>query len=248
MKYLVYLFFLTLTIGCKVKKINDYSGVNYTIADTLFASNDLDSMIAPYKLEMEAKMDKVIGFSNEDMVRYSPESPLGNFVADVVFGSGFNYGLNSEELAVSKSNTICLLNFGGLRAPINKGDITIGNVYELMPFDNEIVIVSLSPSQVEKMLVYLFEKQGQPVSNAVALLSSDKQRLDIGGKRFSFEKHIYVITSDYLAKGGDKMSFFKESKMIQTGVLIRNALLNYVKNKKELPVFEVEGRIQFVKK
>ena len=176
MKYLIYLFSFLLLFGCKVKKVSDYSGVNYSVTDTSFSSTDLDSMISPYKTEMEAKMDKVIWHADESLIKYMPESPLGNFVADVIFESGFEYGLKNDELAINKSNTLCLLNFGGLRAPINEGDITIGNVYELMPFDNEIVIVSLSPIQVKAMLVYLFEKHGQPVSNAVALLSSNKNK------------------------------------------------------------------------
>jgi len=247
MRIFALVFSLLIIVSCKVKQISDYNGVNYPISDTTFASNDLDSLIQPYKVEMESKMDKIIGVAEEDLIKYTPESPLGNFVADVVFNAGFGYGLKNENLAFSKSNTLCLLNFGGLRAPINKGDITIGNVYELMPFDNEIVIVSLSPSQVKEMLVYLFIKHGQPISNAVVLLSSDKQKLDIGGKAYNFEKDIYVITSDYLAKGGDKMNFFKSSKMIQTGTLMRDALLNHVKTKKTIPFYDVEGRIQFIK-
>lgn len=247
MKNLIYLFLIVTVFGCKVNKISDYSGNNYTIIDTLLLSNDLDSMIKPYKVEMEAKMNKVIGHANKSLVKYTPESPLGNFVADVIFDSGFNYGVDNKNLTVSKSNTICLLNFGGLRAPINKGDITIGNIYELMPFDNEVVIVSLSPTQVKKMLIYLFEKHGQPLANTCALLSSNENKLEIGGEPYKFQRNIYVITSDYLAKGGDKMSFFKESKIIQTGVLIRDALLQYVIDKKDLPAFEINGRIQFIK-
>jgi len=247
MKIWALVFSLVVIVRCKVKQISDYNGVNYPISDTTFISNDLDSLIQPYKVEMESKMDKVIGIAQEDLIKYTPESPLGDFVSDVVFDAGFRYGLKDESLAFTKSNTLCLLNFGGLRAPVNKGDITIGNIYELMPFDNEIVIVSLSPSQVKEMLVYLFSKHGQPISNAMALLSSDKQKLDIGSKAYNFEKDIYVITSDYLAKGGDKMSFFKSSKMIQTGILMRDALLNHVKTEKIIPFYDVEGRIQFIK-
>ena len=168
-------------------------------------------------------------------------------MADVVFQSAFQFGIENEAVALEKRNTLCLINFGGLRAPINEGDISIRNIYELMPFDNEIVIVSLSPDQVIGMLNYLFEKNGQPISNGQAILSSNKKELIIGGKVYNFERHINVITSDYLAKGGDKMNFLKSEQMIQTGVLMRDALLDYVSKKNELPEFEVEDRIFFVK-
>jgi 2',3'-cyclic-nucleotide 2'-phosphodiesterase (5'-nucleotidase family) len=233
--------------GCKVKKISNYSGNNISVTDTAFKANDLDKMIAPYKVEMESKMNKVIGHSNQSLTNYSPESPLGNFVADVVFESALNFSETNEAVSLEELNTICLLNFGGLRAPINEGDISIRNIYELMPFDNEVVIVSLSPNQVKEMLNYLFMKNGQPISNGQIVLSADSKKLVIGGEAYDFEKNINIITSDYLAKGGDKMSFLKSGKMIQTGILMRDALLNYVVDKNELPEFKVENRVSFVK-
>ena len=246
MKKLYYAVILICVVSCKLKKVSDYSSVSYSVTDTSFVSNDLDSMIQPYKVEMDSKMNKVIGHSTNDLTKFEPESPLGNFVADVVFEAGFNYGIQNK-LGLTSTNSLCLINFGGLRAPINKGYITISNIYELMPFDNEIVIVKLTPMQVKLMLTYLFTKHGQPISNAMALLASDKNKLDIGEESYDFESDIYVVTSDYLAKGGDKMNFFKSSKMIQTGVLMRDALLDYVHEVKELPAFEIEGRIQFIK-
>ena len=247
MRYIVFLGIVSIVWSCKLKKISDFHGDNIAVVDTIPVENKLDGMIAPYKVEMESKMNKVIGHTRTSLTNFSPESPLGNFVADVVFESGFKYGIDNENVSLEKWNTLCLINFGGLRAPINEGDISIRHIYELMPFDNEIVIVSLSPSQVIEMLNYLFAKHGQPISNAQAVLSSNKKELIIGGRVYNLERHINVITSDYLAKGGDKMSFFKSSKMIQTGVLMRDALLDYVSMKKELPKFEIEDRMFFVK-
>mgnify|MGYP001378111221 CR=1 FL=1 len=243
---LVFVFIFIAFFSCKVKRIRDFTAVNYSISDTNFVSNDLDSLILPYKVEMDSKMNKVIGYSSYNLTKYEPESPLGNFVADVVFESGLKYG-DQNDLRLTKTNSLCLINFGGLRAPINNGDITIANIYELMPFDNEIVIVKIMPEQVKGLLSYLYHKNGQPISNAVALLKSDKNKLDVGGKTYDFESDLYVVTSDYLAAGGDKMDFFKSSKIIQTGILMRDALLDYVKVVKELPIFEVEGRVQFIK-
>ncbi len=246
-KFFVLLLSVSILLACKVKQINKYEGNNISITDTTFKSNELEEMIAPYKIEMESKMNKVIGHTNTALTNYSPESPLGNFVADVVFESAFQFGIDNKKVSLEKWNTISLINFGGLRASINEGDISIRNVYELMPFDNEIVIVSLSPSEVTEMLNYLFDKNGQPISNGQAILSSNKKGLVIGGRAYNFERNINVITSDYLAKGGDKMNFFKFAQMIQTGILMRDALLDYVALKKELPEFKVEDRIFFVK-
>jgi 2',3'-cyclic-nucleotide 2'-phosphodiesterase (5'-nucleotidase family) len=247
LKFFILILSVYILSACKVKQVSNYDGDNISVTDIAFKSNDLDEMIAPYKVEMESKMNKVIGHSNQSLTNFSPESPLGNFVADVVFQSAFQFGIDNETVSLEKRNTICLINFGGLRAPISEGDISIRNIYELMPFDNEIVIVSLSPDQVVEMLNYLFTKNGQPISNGQAILSSDKKKLIIGGKAYNFERHINIITSDYLAKGGDKMNFLKSEEIIQTGILMRDALLDYVSKEKELPEFKVEDRILFVK-
>jgi 2',3'-cyclic-nucleotide 2'-phosphodiesterase (5'-nucleotidase family) len=248
MKYLVYVFALSVTLlSCKASKITDYSGVNYPITDTTFKSNDLDSLIFPYKKGMEEQMSKVIGHTNYDLEAYLPESPLSNFVADVVFDYGFKFKANQKAFNLTKTNTFCLLNIGGLRSTINKGPITVGNIYELMPFDNEIVILKLEPFNIREMLFYLFEKNGQPISNAIAYINSNEGRIDIGGQPYNFKNEVYVITSDYLASGGDKMTFFKEKPLVKTGILIRNALIDFVSKVKELPPYKVEGRIQQIR-
>jgi 2',3'-cyclic-nucleotide 2'-phosphodiesterase (5'-nucleotidase family) len=245
-QFLFSLSLFALLLSCGSEKIATYSAKTYSINDTL-KSNKLDSIIKPYKTEMDQKMNKVIGHSNYDLEKYTPESPLGNFVADVVFKSGFKTEVNKKDFVLSKTNTFCMLNFGGLRTTINKGNITIKNIYELMPFDNEIVIVKISPKQVNDLLLYLFEKEGQPISNAIAYINSSKGRLDIGGLPYNFNDDIYVITSDYLANGGDKMTFLKGQPYIKSGVLIRDALIEYVSKVKELPNYKVEGRIQYIR-
>jgi 2',3'-cyclic-nucleotide 2'-phosphodiesterase (5'-nucleotidase family) len=245
-QFLFSLSLFALFLSCSSDKVATYSAKTYSINDSL-KSNKLDSIILPYKTEMEQKMDKVIGHSNYDLEAYLPESPLSNFVADVVFEKGFEYKSNQKAFNITKTNTFCLLNIGGLRSSINKGDITMGSIYELMPFDNEIVILKLAPFNIREMLFYLFNKNGQPISNATAYINSNNGRIDIGGQPYDFREDVYVITSDYLANGGDKMTFLKGQPYVKTGVLIRDALLNYVSNIKELPEYKVEGRIQQIR-
>ena len=90
--------------------------------------------------------------------------------------------------ASTRDNTIALLNFGGLRAPINQGEITVGNVFELMPFDNTIMMVRLKPQAIAAMLDYLLEKGGQPVSNSRFELSESVKNLYVHDKAFNLEK------------------------------------------------------------
>jgi 2',3'-cyclic-nucleotide 2'-phosphodiesterase (5'-nucleotidase family) len=245
------LFASILLIGfsaCKVKKVEHYSSVNYSVTDSINDNNNLDSLILPYQRGMEGKMNEIIGFTEKELVNSAVESTLGNFVADVTFEAGLQFSKSNNLEKIDISNTLGLLNFGGLRAPINKGNITVGNVFELMPFDNEIVIVKLEPDAVKEMLTYLFLKHGQPISNAQALLSSSENKLSIGVNSYKFDQPIYVITSDYLANGGDKMEFFKSSTSItKTGILIRDALSEFIKSTGGVLQSEIEGRIEFIK-
>ena len=87
----------------------------------------------------------------------------------------------------------------------NKGEITKGDIYKLMPFDNELVWVKLPIEVLKDIEDYLMTKGGEPVSNA----NMSNSNLAINGIRKE-TTHFWVITSDYLMNGGDKMDFFKQ--------------------------------------
>lgn len=238
-----------LLAGCSGSvKIASYTSDNHDV-DSTFESNGLDSIIAPYRSDMEAQMNEEIGHSDTSLVKYNPESPLGNFVADVVYQYGRKFGESIKDIGpVDMQLSMCLLNFGGLRAPINEGAITVGNIYELMPFDNTICIVKINPDKMREMLIYLREKQGQPVSNAKMILAKSKQLIKIGGEDYNFDKDVYVITSDYLANGGDKMDFFKDPvRKWDSGILIRDALIEFVRESQELEPYLPEKRIEIAR-
>ncbi len=239
------LFFLLLValISCGNQKIAEYSSKSQEISEDI-AENEIDTMIETYRLEMKAKMDHVIGYSDSTLTKYEPESPLSNFVADIVMSEAMKFSTGNDEVLMSKVNSFCILNFGGLRATINQGKITIGNIYELMPFDNTIVITKLKSVEIDSIYNYLYKANGQPLSNCQFNLSSNDNLLTIGGQVYDGESEIYVVTSDYLFGGGDKMNFFKKSvKYWDTGILIRDALIDAVTKMKNVPFYPVENRI-----
>lgn len=221
---------LIILIACQPKgQIYETSGETIAIADTTYKNEKLEKIIAPYRADMALKMNQVIGYTSENVNhnRDSIESDLGNWVADVVFEVGFHF-LRSIKKESQNIDCFALLNKGGLRAPINQGNITVGNIYELMPFDNEIVIVKLGPEQITELIEYLLVNNGQPLSNAILTVNNEVTKLIFGNKLYSFLEPVYVITSNYLANGGDHMTFFESNtEVIQTGVLVRDALLNY---------------------
>ena len=195
--------------------------------------NSADSIISPYRANLNEEMLEVIGFAPKDFERGKPNGALNNWSTDVI--------LNSQISKLDKSTPVfCILNFGGLRNPISKGDVTLADVFKLMPFDNEIVIAELPISSISKIEAYQKIRGGEPIAGAKLL----------NGK-FEFDNPIkgattmLVITSDYLFNGGDHMDFFQDNIGVQyAGELMRDVMIDAVKSQKTL-IWSDEKRINF---
>ena len=95
------------------------------------------------------------------------------------------------------------------------------------------------------MLNYVRQKNGQPIANALMEFSDVHNYLNVGGSSYRYKNELYVVTSDYLAKGGDKMTFFKGASFVQTGVLMRDAILEFVIENNTIPFYANMGRVNF---
>lgn len=247
-KPLVQISILSLLIGCGTQKIADYEEGNTTVNEEITDDQAIDSIITPYKDSMEQEMNAVIGTAEVSLTKGNPESPLGNFSAEAAYLRGFELGKGTRALGPNiMKRSFALLNTGGLRAPINKGEITLGNLYELMPFDNTLVLLKISADKAREMCRYLYECNGQPVFNASFTLTSEGEKMSIGGEPYHFDQDIVVITSDYLASGGDKMDFFKDPLLkLDSGEFLRDVFIDFVKKNKTLGSFENTGKFEII--
>ncbi len=218
---------------------------HYAITDNAVDSQ-LIKTIQPYKQSLDAKMHEVIGSAPVALTKKTPESNLGNFFAEAVFA-------RVKRLPnVDTLNTFAMFNNGGLRTSVPQGDIMVGSMYELMPFENKLVVVPLSGERLLKLLDFIAEKDGAPVAG-IRFTIADKKAKDItiNGKAFDVTKNYFVATSDYLAGGGDKFFTTDENKdMLKTEVLLRDILIDYCKQmtKQNKPVIaNTDGRIQYAK-
>ncbi|MFK8044323.1 MAG: 5'-nucleotidase C-terminal domain-containing protein [Crocinitomicaceae bacterium] len=241
--------FLIILVSCQpTGQLYDVQGENLIISDTSRFDAKLNQLVLPYRQKMEDEMNTIIGqaVSTLKNSKTDRESDLGNWMADVIFETGINY-LQSNNTEIKNEHCFSLINKGGIRAPINSGPITVGNIYEVMPFNNEIVVVTLEPIKVKEILEYLYIQNGQPVSNVIIELSEKMKSISINSKEYTFESPIFIITSDYLAKGGDNMDFFDNPISIsQTGTLFRDAILEKVQHEKKIAAPANTNRIQFM--
>ena len=171
------------------------------------------SIIAPYKAGIDSIMNEVLCISKIDMTKGKPESLLGNFVTDLCLQQ------------YSDIADICVMNNGGLRSSLTKGKITRGDIYTLMPFENKLVILELDKESYLELLQYITERGGEPFSGIKIIMDENgtilSQSLDLSNNK------VKVLTSDYLANGGDKMSFFNEKKQELVGIKVRDAIINH---------------------
>ena len=179
-------------------------------------------MIKPFGVELNKTMGKVIGFANVSMYKKQPESILGNFMADCI-----------QKMGAQKFNLtvdIGFMNQGGIRAGLNKGNITVGNVYELMPFDNVIVIQELSGTVLEKFIQLIAADGGWPISAGSSFTLKDKKAVDIiiNGKPIDLKAKYITSNTDYIVNGGSNSIMLKGIPFQNKGYLLRDALIDYI--------------------
>lgn len=220
-------------------RVSDITYTKISAGSDVQSNPTYDSIIAPYRNDMQAQMNEVIGHSLVEMPKQKdqPETLLGNFVSDLVFKTVTqSLGLKADA---------CLLNIGGLRSSLPIGNITRGNIFSLAPFENEVVLVEIKSSAVQKLLYYLTQKP-QPIAGFTMMAKTDGTILNITGGLASNKESYIIITSDYLANGGDNMDFFKESVgRVATGIKLRDMIINYIK---ETQVIEskLDQRLQII--
>jgi 2',3'-cyclic-nucleotide 2'-phosphodiesterase (5'-nucleotidase family) len=209
--------------------IDFHEGVYHSVDSNSIDYQDslILAKIAPYKAKLDLAMDSVITNTPAEYFRNKPNGTLNNLICDMVFS------VVSKRYQESEFNPdFCLLNYGGLRRSIPKGEVTKSDIFQLMPFQNESVICRLSYPQMKSLFAYLVKTEGQPVSN-IKIFYSDKvfSRAIINGESFDSTRSYNVLTSDYSARGGDKMNFFLQADtMILCGTLLRNDMFTYIES------------------
>lgn len=188
------------------------------------ADKDYEAYLQPLKQKVDEKMNVVIGQAAETMKGHGPESLLSNFSADVYRQAASDFLGEKVDIAV--------VNLGGLRTVVTAGDITIGKVFELMPFENELTIVWLKGDKLNGLLQYFASMGGEGVSGLRMKIEQAKAvDITIDGKPLDAEKLYSIATNDYLAAGNDKMiQLAQNEKRLNTGIKVRNMLLDYIKN------------------
>lgn len=243
-------FFLLFSIGCKTSYYPaEKQTTQYAFSDS--ANSAIDSsyyyFLTPYREKMEKEMNQVLGRSETALERGNPESRLGNFVSDACL----HQAKMRYKPTDGKGIDFAFFNSGGLRKALPAGAITRGDIFQLMPFENALVILSCTGSDVEKLINFIASKGGGPVGGIRFTIRDGKpEQIFIDGQPFEANKKYKVLTSDYLANGGDNFSFLTDLPREDIALKVRDALIEEVKEKGTANIslkIELDGRVSNVK-
>ncbi len=172
--------------------------------------------LLPIKDHLDKTMGMVIGQNAAAMRGHRPESLLSNWTSDVLLEA-------ANEVSDSPVD-ISIMNMGGLRCEIPQGDIQLRKVFELMPFDNELVLLAITGQDVIDLCNCFAEVGGEGVGGVRFIIEDGKAKhILVGGKKVESNKTYKIATSNYLAEGNDNMiPLTRRTEYVATGILLRN--------------------------
>lgn len=198
---------------------------------------ETQEMVDGYAEELESQMEETVITTEEELEReYNDISEIGALV--------------TESMKNVASADIAFQNPGGIRIDLPAGDITVGHMYELLPFGNTIVKAEMTGEQIVKVLEQSLTLEKGMLQHTGLEVKYDMDKEEYNrvvevtlpdGKPLEMDKEYTVATNNFLAEGGDKFETFTEVEFSNTNVLVRDALLNFLRELDSIDV-DIEDR------
>lgn len=221
---------LLFSISCKTPTdVFKIEGKNININDSLPSVASIENYIKPFRENINKDLDSILAYSVDTYSKSDGHlnTAIGNLMADIIYEEAdpIFFKRTGEHI------DFVLINHGGIRSIISKGPISKRTAFELMPFENSIVVSKLPGIHVKELLDYLSRaKRAHPISKLKIVLDKDGNVIEnlVNQIPIDFNKTYYIATNDYLINGGDGMDFFKGSEEVFVlDYKIRNSLIDY---------------------
>jgi 2',3'-cyclic-nucleotide 2'-phosphodiesterase (5'-nucleotidase family) len=229
--------FFVVSCGTQNYNITKIEGKRITITDKEKEDSQIENYIKPYREHINKDLNTILAYCPVTLDKTGEwQSTIGNLLADVTLQRG-----NAVFMAREKKNIdLCILNHGGIRSILPKGNVTTRTAYEIMPFENSLVIIALKGEQILEMVDYFITtKKAHPLSGITFTITKNNtaKNILVHGKPVEKETIYYVATNDYLSNGGDNMNFFKKgTQTFDLDYKLRNILIDYFKDMDTIPV------------
>ncbi|MEC4050547.1 5'-nucleotidase [Flavobacterium sp. SUN046] len=225
-------FLFIVSCGHQQYAVTKIEGKKIGVTDKVGEVSEIDNFIKPFKENIDKDLNQVLAYCPETLDKSKGEwqTNIGCFLADITLEKS-NVVYQKRE---NQKIDICFLNHGGIRTIIPIGNVSARNAYEVMPFENSAVVVSLKGEQILEIINYIIsEKKPHPLAGMSFTIDKNgmAKNILIQGLPFDKDKIYNVVTSDYLSNGGDNMVFFKKAvKRIDTDYKLRNLMIDYFKD------------------
>ena len=185
-------------------KVTKSEGTMVAIDSTWDVNPDAEAvaLLAPYKAKVDSIMYRVVGTAEMSMDKGAPESLLSNLVADV------------------------------LRNVLTEGPITTENIYEILPFENSLCVLTMKGVYLKELFNNIAVRHGEGISGVQLLITKDGKLLQgtVGGRPIEDDQLYTIATIDYLADGNDGMTALPqaEKRECPDGATLRGLFMDYV--------------------
>jgi 2',3'-cyclic-nucleotide 2'-phosphodiesterase (5'-nucleotidase family) len=224
MKFFISILFVFTCFACNtIYQPQKATYYDYRVSPQKKQDEAVLTILKPYSDSINKTMNLIIAEAAETLEKKQPNGSLGLVLVDAV-----------KEMAAFKYNTnvdAAFMNNGGIRIPtVPKGNITVGKVYEIMPFDNLIVLQKVNGKIFKEFLNLIAKRGGWPVSGVTFTITNGAaNNILVDGLALDENKIYTLANSDYIANGGDDCEMLKVLPQLNQNVLMRDVFIEFFK-------------------
>ncbi len=205
-----------------------------------------------YELQQAQDLSRIIGVAGDDLPRYGDgDSPLGNLVADAIRAR------RKVETDFSVTNSL------GIRADIDRGEITLGKLYEVFPFENTVVVMQISGAEIKELFDYSASRSASYGCKTQIQVSGAKVEMDCSTRTVKYVEingivivedytlmnpHVIfsMATNDYIANGGSGFDILeRNTTKVDTMISLRDVVMEFVEENSPLEAVD-DGRLKLI--
>ncbi|MCQ2286217.1 MAG: 5'-nucleotidase C-terminal domain-containing protein [Bacteroidales bacterium] len=205
----------------------DYKLITIDSSFDKSASPEIVNYMAQIRPQVEAQMKTPIGECAQILNSYAPQSELSNLLTDMLFEYGNEYSMKENGVPADLS----ILNFGGIRTSLHAGTLTLGDIFELSPFDNTLVVIALKGSELKKVFNRFSATYNEPYSHAkLTYKKGNLASILVNGQPIDDNRIYQLVTIDFIQTGGDNiLKDIQFESVLTTGLVERDLIVDYIK-------------------
>lgn len=218
---------LAAAVGLSAQAVRLEKSESRPVTEAIQEDAEVAKTLEPFTRDIRRMFDRVLTSAQEPLYRsrgFNEENRLGYWVADLMRAKAAQ--------VVGQPVKAAITNSGGLRANLRAGQVKVENIYEVMPFENELMVAEYTGAELVQIVKEALNRRaGEPMSGLLVRVvgTVEKPELTItweDGKAIDPAEVVRVALTDYLYSSGDGIPTLKQGrKAIPTGVPLRDLLV-----------------------